>query len=126
MWLFGFVAAYPCIPGSESEAFRGIGLFVGLMLMYTRALRPGEFVQIGATEGTVRAVGLVNTRIETLRHEEVSIPHAVIAATVTRNYSRLAGEGGVRVPTRVTIGYDTPWRQVRAMLLMAIADPAQR
>jgi len=136
VWLFGFVAAYPYIPGSDSEAFKGIGVFVGLMLsigssgivnqavsglmlMYTRALRPGEFVQIGETEGTVRAVGFVNTRIETLRHEEVSIPNAVIAGAVTRNFSRLAGDGGVRVPTKVTIGYDAPWRQVRAMLLLA-------
>jgi small-conductance mechanosensitive channel len=136
VWLFGFVAAYPYIPGSDSEAFKGIGVFVGLMvsigssgivnqavsglmLMYTRALRPGEFVQIGETEGVVRSVGFVNTRIETLRHEEISIPNAVIAGTVTRNYSRLAGDGGVRVPTKVTIGYDAPWRQVRALLLMA-------
>ena len=136
VWLFGFVAAYPYIPGSDSEAFKGIGVFVGLMLsigssgivnqavsglmlMYTRALRPGEFVQIGDTEGTVRSVGFVNTRIETLRHEEVSIPNAVIAGTVTRNFSRLAGDGGVRVATKVTIGYDAPWRQVRALLLMA-------
>ena len=136
VWLFGFVAAYPYIPGSDSEAFKGIGVFVGLMLsigssgivnqavsglmlMYTRALRPGEFVQIGETEGTVRSVGFVNTRIETLRHEEISIPNAVIAGTVTRNFSRLAGDGGVRVPTKVTIGYDAPWRQVRAMLLLA-------
>ena len=136
VWLFGFVAAYPYIPGSDSEAFKGIGVFVGLMLsigssgivnqavsglmlMYTRALRPGEFVQIGETEGIVRSIGFVNTRIETLRHEEISIPNAVIASTVTRNYSRLAGDGGVRVPTRVTIGYDAPWRQVRALLLMA-------
>ena len=136
VWLFGFVAAYPYIPGSDSEAFKGIGVFVGLMvsigssgivnqavsglmLMYTRALRPGEFVQIGETEGIVRSVGFVNTRIETLRHEEVSIPNAVIASTVTRNYSRLAGDGGVRVPTKVTIGYDAPWRQVQALLLMA-------
>ncbi len=136
VWLFGFVAAYPYIPGSDSEAFKGIGVFVGLMLsigssgivnqavsglmlMYTRALRPGEFVQIGETEGTVRSVGFVNTRIETLRHEEVSIPNAVIAGTVTRNFSRLAGDGGIRVPTKVTIGYDAPWRQVRALLLMA-------
>jgi small-conductance mechanosensitive channel len=136
VWLFGFVAAYPYIPGSDSEAFKGIGVFVGLMLsigssgivnqavsglmlMYTRALRPGEFVQIGETEGIVRSVGFVHTRIETLRHEEISIPNAVIAGTVTRNYSRLAGDGGVRVPTKVTIGYDAPWRQVRALLLLA-------
>jgi len=136
VWLFGFVAAYPYIPGSDSQAFKGIGVFVGLMLsigssgivnqavsglmlMYTRALRPGEYVQIGDTEGTVLSVGFVNTRIETVRHEEVSIPNAVIAGTVTRNFSRLAGDGGVFLPTKVTIGYDTPWRQVRAMLLLA-------
>jgi len=136
IWLFAFVAAYPYIPGTSSEAFKGIGVFVGLMLsigssgivnqavsglmlMYTRAMRPGEFVKIGETEGTVKSVGFVNTRIETLRHEEVSIPNAVVAATVTHNYSRLAGDGGVAVPTKVTIGYDAPWRQVRAMLLLA-------
>jgi small-conductance mechanosensitive channel len=136
IWLFALVAAYPYLPGSGSEAFKGIGVFVGLMLsigasgivnqavsglmlMYTRALRPGEFVQIGETEGTVTSVGFLNTQIETLRHELINIPNAVIASSVTRNYSRLAKDGGVRVATKVTIGYDTPWRQVQAMLLMA-------
>ncbi|HWJ04293.1 MAG TPA: mechanosensitive ion channel family protein [Steroidobacteraceae bacterium] len=136
IWLFAFVAAYPYLPGSGSEAFKGIGVFVGLMLsigasgvvnqavsglmlMYTKALRPGEFVQIGETEGTVTSVGFLTTRIETLRNVEVSIPNAVIAGNVTRNFSRLATRGGVRVPTSVTIGYDTPWRQVQAMLQLA-------
>jgi small-conductance mechanosensitive channel len=54
-----------------------------------------------------------------VRREEVSIPNAVIAGNVTRNYSRLAPEGGVRIATKVTIGYDAPWRQVHAMLLLA-------
>jgi len=136
IWLFALVAAYPYLPGSGSEAFKGIGVFVGLMLsigasgivnqavsglmlMYTRALRPGEFVQIGDTEGTVASVGFLTTQIETLRHELINIPNAVIATSVTRNYSRLARDGGVRVATKVTIGYDAPWRQVQAMLLMA-------
>ncbi|HEX5650637.1 MAG TPA: mechanosensitive ion channel family protein [Steroidobacteraceae bacterium] len=136
VWLFALVAAYPYIPGSESEAFKGIGVFIGLMmsigasgivnqavsglmLMYTRTLRPGEFVQIGDTEGTVTSVGFVTTRIETLRNVEVNVPNAVITGNVTRNYSRLAGNGGMRLPTSVTIGYDTPWRQVHAMLLIA-------
>jgi small-conductance mechanosensitive channel len=150
IWILALVAAYPYIPGSGSEAFRGIGVFVGLMLslgasgivnqavsglmlMYTRALRPGEFVQIGEHEGTVKSVGFVTTRIETLRHEEISIPNAVIATSVTRNYSRLAADGGLWIATKVTIGYDTPWRQVHAMLELAAArtegiekDPAPR
>jgi len=91
----------------------------GLMLMYTRALRPGEYVKIGETEGVVTSVGFVTTRIETLRHEELNVPNAIIASSVTRNYSRLAKDGGVFVSTTVTIGYDTPWRQVHAMLLLA-------
>jgi small-conductance mechanosensitive channel len=136
IWLFGLVAAYPYLPGSGSEAFKGIGVFVGLMLsigasgivnqavsglmlMYTRTLRPGEFVQIGETEGTVTSIGFLTTQIETLRHEEVNIPNAVIAGSVTRNYSRLAANGGVRAATKVTIGYDVPWRQVQAMLKIA-------
>jgi small-conductance mechanosensitive channel len=64
-------------------------------------------------------VGFVTTRIETLRHEEVNIPNAVIASSVTRNYSRLAAQGGVWLATQVTIGYDTPWRQVHALLKLA-------
>jgi len=150
IWLLAIVAAYPYIPGSNSEAFKGIsvilGLMVsigasgvvnqvvsGLMLMYTRAIRAGEFVQIGETEGTVKSVGFLATRIETLRHEEINIPNSVIASNVTRNYSRLAADGGLWIPTKVTIGYDTPWRQVHAMLSLAAgrtegvaADPAPR
>lgn len=76
-------------------------------------------MQIGETEGTVTSIGFMTTRLETVRREEISIPNAVIAANITRNYSRLAPDGGVRVATRVNIGYDIPWRQVHAMLLLA-------
>jgi small-conductance mechanosensitive channel len=105
----------------------------GLMLMYSRSFRQGEFVQVGETEGTVLEVGFLTTRIETLRHEHVTIPNAVIVGNVTRNFSRLKERGGIRIPTSVTIGYDTPWRQVRAMLQLAadrtanvVRDPPPR
>jgi len=141
VWLLALVAAYPYIPGSQSEAFRGIGVFVGLMLsigssgvvnqavsglmlMYTRSFRPGEFVKVGDTEGTVRAIGFLTTQIETLRHELVTIPNAVIVGNVMRNFSRFREEGGVRVTTTVTIGYDAPWRQVQAMLDVAAGRTA--
>jgi small-conductance mechanosensitive channel len=150
IWLFALVAAYPYIPGSDSEAFKGIGVFVGLMLsigssgvvnqavsglmlMYTRTLKPGEFVRIGEVEGTVSSIGFLTTRLETLRREEVNIPNSLITSSQTHNYSRLSGSGHLRIGTQVTIGYDTPWRQVRAMLLEAarrthgvVSDPAPR
>jgi small-conductance mechanosensitive channel len=136
IWLFALVAAYPYLPGSGSEAFKGIGVFVGLMLsigapgivnqavsglmlMYTRALRTGEFVQIGDVEGTVESVGFLTTRLQTLRKEQINLPNSLVSSNVTRNYSRLSGEDGLRVATSVTIGYDVPWRQVEAMVVMA-------
>jgi small-conductance mechanosensitive channel len=76
-------------------------------------------VQVGETEGTVTSVGFLTTRIETLRNVDVTLPNAYLASNVTRNFSRLAANGGMRVATSVTIGYDTPWRQVHAMLQMA-------
>jgi small-conductance mechanosensitive channel len=93
----------------------------GLMLMYTRSFRPGEFVKVGDTEGTVRAVGFLTTQIETPRQEQVTIPNAVIVGNVMRNFSRFKESGGARVTTAITIGYDTPWRQVHAMLQLAAA-----
>jgi small-conductance mechanosensitive channel len=136
LWLFALALAYPYLPGSETDAFKGISLFLGLMvslgssglvnqamsglmITYSRALRTGDFVRIGDTEGTVTFLGMLSTKVKTPRREEVTIPNAVLFSTVTTNYSRLHETDGVYVPTSVTIGYDVPWRQVHALLLLA-------
>ena len=136
LWLFALVMMYPYLPGSNSDAFKGVSVFVGLllsigsagtvnqavsglMLMYSRALRVGDYVQIGETEGTVVTLGMFSTRIRTPRGEIVSLPNAVIVGTTTKNYSREAETGGVILTTTVTIGYNAPWRQVHAMLIEA-------
>jgi small-conductance mechanosensitive channel len=56
--------------------------------------------------------------VKTRLNEEVTIPNAVVVSGNTVNYSRLEKDG-VYAATAVTIGYDTPWRQVEAMLLAA-------
>jgi small-conductance mechanosensitive channel len=136
IWAFALVMMYPYLPGSGSAAFRGVGVFVGLLvslgatgvigqvmggfvLMYTRSLRPGEYVCIGEHEGTVESVGFMSTRLQTRKNEVINIPNAVLMGTITKNYSRLAEKQGVMASTTVTIGYDAPWRQVHAMLLRA-------
>lgn len=43
-------------------------------------------------------------------------------ANVTRNFSRAANGRCYVLDTTVTIGYDTPWRQVHALLLEAAAE----
>ena len=138
IWVFALIEAYPFLPGSGSEAFKGVSVLVGLMvslgsagivnqvissftLTYSRALRPGEYVRIGDVEGTVTQVGVLSTKIKTPRREEVTIPNAVVVADRTTNYSRFAHTEGVYVPTSVGVGYDAPWRQVHELLLMAAA-----
>jgi small-conductance mechanosensitive channel len=150
VWLFALAMAYPYLPGAQSQAFQGLSVLVGLMvsigasgtvgqaasgliLMYTRTFRLGEFVNIQGTEGTVVELGLFSTRIRTGMGEEVILPNTYVLGNTTRNYSRVVPGTGFIVDTTVTIGYDTPWRQVHAMLaeaarrVPAIADhPAPR
>jgi small-conductance mechanosensitive channel len=136
LWLFAIVVAYPYLPGSDSNAFKGVSVFVGLVLslgssglvnqamsglviMYARAFRPGDYVRIGDTEGVVSELGMLSTKVRTNKREEVTIPNAVLVGTTAKNYTRLSGDEGVLLHTTVTIGYDTPWRQVQALLILA-------
>lgn len=136
VWVFTIAITYPYLPGSQTDAFKGASVFLGLMLTigssglvnqlmsgfmitYSRALRQGDFVRIGDIEGTVIHLGILSTKVRTVRHEEVTIPNAVVVSQTTTDYSRLNDIGGVFTPTSVTIGYDTPWRQVHALLLLA-------
>jgi small-conductance mechanosensitive channel len=93
----------------------------GLLLTYSRAVRVGDFVKIANIEGTVVETAALSTKVKTPRGEEVTIPNSVVVADVTLNYTRFADTEGVYVPAAVRIGYDTPWRQVHALLLFAAA-----
>jgi small-conductance mechanosensitive channel len=150
IWLFATAMAYPYLPGAQTEAFKGISVLVGLMvslgassivgqaaagliLTYTRTLRQGEYVRVGDHEGTVTRLGAFTTTIRTGLGEELTLPNSMITGTVTKNYSRTVHGLGFIVDTTVTIGYDTPWRQVEAMLIEAarrtsgiLASPAPR
>ncbi len=137
IWVFAITVAYPYVPGANTEAFKGVSVFVGLMVSlgsvgivgqilgglfvtFNRALRPGDVVKVGNVYGVVKDLGLVSVTLTTRAQEEVTIPNSVVVADAIRNFSR-APAGGVVLSTSVTIGYDAPWRQVRAMLLLAAA-----
>jgi small-conductance mechanosensitive channel len=138
VWLFALAMAYPYLPGSSSDAFKGLSVLVGLMLSlgasglvgqaaggfiltFSRTLREGDWVRVGEVEGAVTRVGFVSTKIRTPADEEVSVPNSVLLGTVTRNFSRPAAAPGSLLETAVTIGYGTPWRQIHAMLMEAAA-----
>ena len=139
LWLFALAMAYPYLPGAQTEAFKGLTVIVGLMvsigasglvgqiasgviLVYTRALLLGEYVRIQDCEGTVTEIGLFVTRVRTGLGSEYALPNSLVLGNVTRNFSRESAGPGHVLETTVTIGYDTPWRQVHALLLEAAAQ----
>jgi small-conductance mechanosensitive channel len=135
-WIFAVVVAYPYIPGSSTDAFKGISVFFGLVIslgstgiinqvmsglfvVYSRALKTGEWVRVHDTEGAVLEVGLLAAKIRTVEGQEVTIPNSVLVTTATTNFTRLGYPDGMVASSTVTIGYDAPWRQVHALLLLA-------
>ncbi|SCW38343.1 Mechanosensitive ion channel [Klebsiella quasipneumoniae] len=147
VWLFALSAAYPFLPGANSLAFKGISVFFGLMLtlgsagvmnhamsglvlIYSRALRKGDVIRVADNEGLVSEIGMLATKIITRENYVVTVPNAVVVSGKITNLSAHAHGGGINLTISVTIGYDTPWRQVHAMLELAAkrassVDPAQ-
>lgn len=138
VWLFALALAYPHLPGSGSDAFKGLSVLVGLMfslggastigqaasgliLTYAKTFKVGEYVRIGEQEGTVTDVGAFQTRLRTGMGVEVVMPNGAVIGSVIHNYSRVVTGAGFVVDATVTIGYDAPWRQVHALLEQAAA-----
>jgi small-conductance mechanosensitive channel len=141
LWLAALAAAYPYLPGSSSEVFKGLSLLLGVMvslgstglmaqamsglvIIYSRSLAVGDLIRTGDLDGTVSEVGLLSTKLVTQRGEEVTVPNNVMVAGAVRNFSRLSRGAGALVSTTVTIGYDAPWRQVEALLVGAASGTA--
>jgi len=138
LWLAALAAAYPYIPGSSSEAVKGLSVLVGVMLslgatglvsqamsglavIYSRALAVGDTVRLGEVEGVVTEVGLLSTKLA-CAGREVTYPNSVLIGGAVTNYTRLSRGTGPLVTTLVTIGYDAPWRQVHALLIGAAGE----
>jgi small-conductance mechanosensitive channel len=135
---FALVMAYPYIPGSGSEAFKGITLLLGLIfslgspsvignlvagqsLAFRRAFKVGDRVKVGEHMGDVAQVRLLTTYLRSPKNEQIVIPNSLILNSEVVNYSTLAPDPGLILHTTVRIGYGAPWRQVEAMLLEAAA-----
>jgi small-conductance mechanosensitive channel len=133
---FAVVIAYPYVPGSESAAFKGMSIFLGIILSlgstsvisniiaghtmtYRRAYKVGDRIRIQDTVGDVVEMHLLVTHLRTLKNEIVAVPNSLIMNSQVVNYTALAREHGLILHRTIGIGYDVPWRQVEAILLEA-------
>lgn len=134
--VFAAIACFPYIPGSQSEGFRGISVFLGLLislgsaaaigniiagvvLTYMRPFQVGDRVKIADTTGDVMEKTLLVTRVRTIKNVDVTIPNAMVLGTHLINFSSSAKNLGLILHTSVTIGYDAPWKTVHELLLSA-------
>jgi small-conductance mechanosensitive channel len=133
---FSFIFIFPLLPGADSEAFKGISLFLGalitlgsstaianivagIVITYMRPFVIGDRVRIGETQGDITEKTLLVTKIRTIRNESITIPNAQILNGHLMNYSRYAKDRGLVLRTSVTIGYDVSWKKVHELLISA-------
>lgn len=136
MIAFAAVVAFPYLPGSDSPAFKGVSVFLGVLfslgstsaisnivagviLTYMRAFKLGDRVKIADTVGDVVEKTLLVTRIRTIKNVDVTVPNAMVLGSHITNFSSSAQSYGLILHTTVTIGYDAPWRQVHELLISA-------
>ena len=134
--VFAIVISYPYIPGSDSVAFKGVSVFVGVLfslgsssfvgnliagytMIYRGAFKKGDRIEVDNQIGIVEEQRLMVTRLRSQKNEEIVIPNSVLVNSKIVNYSAKAKGSGVIIHTIVGIGYETPWRQVDAMLKLA-------
>ena len=133
---FAVIIAYPYIPGSDSNAFKGVTVFMGLLLSlgssslisnviagysmtYRRAFRKGDRIKVNDNDGFVEDQKLLVTRLRSIKNEEIVIPNSLLLNSSIVNYNARAKEQGLILNSTVGIGYETSWRQVDAMLKLA-------
>lgn len=146
--VLAILVAYPYIPGSQSPAFKGVSIFLGvlvslgstglvanlvtgIMLTYMDAFEVGDLVEIGDITAYVKSTSLLTTRFVTRKNEVITIPNSYIMSKHIVNFRARGGKDSILITTTVGIGYDSPWRQIDAILLTAasrtqsvLQDPA--
>lgn len=133
---FCIILVFPNLPGSESNAFQGISVFIGVLLSlgsssaisnsiagfiitYMRPFRKGDWIKVGETVGYVKEKTLLVTRITTINNEDVTIPNSTILTSQTTNYSATKNHDGLAIAAEVTMAYAVPWRTIHEVLLKA-------
>ncbi len=136
LYSFMLVMIWPLLPNSDSEIFQGVSVFIGvvvslgstsvvgnvmsgLVMTYMRPFRIGDFIRFGDTEGEVIEKSMLVTRIRTRKNDIVTIPNSNMMSSQTSNYTFSAQRYGIIVHTKITIGYDEPWKKIESLLVQA-------
>ncbi|WP_270090418.1 mechanosensitive ion channel family protein [Sphingobacterium sp. SYP-B4668] len=130
---FTLVLIFPYLPGSNSDVFKGISVFIGvlfslgsssaisniiagLVITYMRPFRIGDRITIADKTGVVIEKSPLVTKLRTIKNEEITIPNSSILSGNTVNYTTYSHEG-ICFQVELTVGYEEPWQRVHELLL---------
>lgn len=136
LYAFMFILIFPYLPGSDSNIFRGVSVFLGilfslgsssaianmiagLVITYMRPYKIGDRIKIADLTGDVIEKTMLVTRLRTIKNEEITIPNSAVLSGNTINYSAYSKNEGLIIHTTVTIGYDVPWKDMHQALIDA-------
>lgn len=136
IWIVAIGLLYPFIPGSGTDAFKSLSVLIGVMvslgstniitqavsgliLIYTKSMKAGDWVKINDSEGEVLSMGAFTVHIITVNKEEISLPNSFVLNNATVNYTKQKATQGIAIYTNVTAGYDVPKEKVEEMLFEA-------
>lgn len=136
LYAFMLVMIFPLLPNADSDTFKGVSVFLGvvfslgstavvgnmvagLVITYMRPFKVGDRIKIGEIFGDVIEKTPFVVRVMTYRKEVITVPNSTILTTNVVNYSSSVEDQGVILHTTVTMGYEVPWREMERLLIEA-------
>lgn len=86
----------------------------GLILLFERPIRRGDWITVGTAEGYVRDISIRSTTIQTFDRSDIIVPNSQIISGQVTNMMLNDNFGRVIIPVNVAYGADT--EQVMAIL----------
>lgn len=92
----------------------------GLMLLFLRPFKIGDWVEAAGVSGSVREIGLFTTTIDTFDNVYISVPNSAIWTSNIINHARY---GTRRLDLDIGISYDADLDEAEAALMELAKDP---